>query len=89
MPPKPDPTAISVGEPKHTFYTNVFAFEVMIAFQFKPCHVRILFHFSLLSCCSPVCLRAVGGEVGATAALAPKLGPLGLVGLLLFLFITY
>lgn len=37
MPPKPDPTAISV-----------------------------------------VCLRAVGGEVGATAALAPKLGPLGL-----------
>jgi large subunit ribosomal protein L12e len=25
-----------------------------------------------------VCLRAVGGEVGATAALAPKIGPLGL-----------
>ncbi len=26
-----------------------------------------------------VCLRAVGGEVGATSALAPKIGPLGLV----------
>ena len=24
-----------------------------------------------------VCLRAVGGEVGATATLAPKIGPLG------------
>merc|ERR1719310_259001 len=27
---------------------------------------------------SYVCLRAIGGEVGATAALAPKIGPLGL-----------
>lgn len=27
---------------------------------------------------SPVYLRAVGGEVGATSALAPKIGPLGL-----------
>ncbi|XP_066935225.1 large ribosomal subunit protein uL11-like [Clytia hemisphaerica] len=27
---------------------------------------------------SYVCLRAVGGEVGATSALAPKIGPLGL-----------
>ncbi|XP_064384635.1 large ribosomal subunit protein uL11-like [Halichondria panicea] len=27
---------------------------------------------------SIVCLRAVGGEVGATSSLAPKLGPLGL-----------
>ena len=25
-----------------------------------------------------MCLRAVGGEVGATSALAPKIGPLGL-----------
>jgi large subunit ribosomal protein L12e len=25
-----------------------------------------------------VCLRAVGGEIGATSALAPKIGPLGL-----------
>ena len=28
---------------------------------------------------SSVCLRAVGGEVGATSSLAPKVGPLGLV----------
>ena len=28
-----------------------------------------------------VCLRAVGGEVGATSSLAPKIGPLGLVSL--------
>eukprot|EP00052_Salpingoeca_macrocollata_P030395 m.319378 g.319378 ORF g.319378 m.319378 type:complete len:172 (+) comp23140_c0_seq1:114-629(+) len=27
---------------------------------------------------SYVCLRAVGGEVGATSSLAPKIGPLGL-----------
>eukprot|EP00178_Gracilaria_changii_P014605 TRINITY_DN41078_c0_g1_i1.p1 TRINITY_DN41078_c0_g1~~TRINITY_DN41078_c0_g1_i1.p1 ORF type:complete len:166 (+),score=21.23 TRINITY_DN41078_c0_g1_i1:99-596(+) len=27
---------------------------------------------------SEVCLRAVGGEVGATSTLAPKIGPLGL-----------
>ena len=26
-----------------------------------------------------VCLRCTGGEVGATSALAPKIGPLGLV----------
>ena len=26
-----------------------------------------------------MCLRAVGGEVGATSSLAPKIGPLGLV----------
>lgn len=29
--------------------------------------------------CSIVYLRAVGGEVGATSSLAPKIGPLGLV----------
>ena len=26
-----------------------------------------------------ICLRATGGEVGASSALAPKIGPLGLV----------
>lgn len=30
------------------------------------------------SACSYVCLRAIGGEVGATSSLAPKIGPLGL-----------
>ena len=34
--------------------------------KFDPTEVKI------------VCLRAVGGEVGATSALAPKIGPLGL-----------
>lgn len=29
-------------------------------------------------------LRAMGGEVGSSAALAPKIGPLGLVMLLLY-----
>lgn len=28
-------------------------------------------------------LRCVGGEVGATSSLAPKIGPLGLVSILL------
>lgn len=30
-------------------------------------------------CVSAVYLRCTGGEVGATSALAPKIGPLGLV----------
>jgi len=30
--------------------------------------------------CVTVYLRVVGGEIGATSALAPKIGPLGLVG---------
>ena len=36
----------------------------------------------ILSCSklnSPVILKAVGGEIGSASALAPKLGPLGLV----------
>jgi len=28
--------------------------------------------------CDAVCIRVVGGEVGATSSLAPKIGPLGL-----------
>ncbi len=36
-------------------------------------------NFNFLRFCT-VCLRAVGGEVGATSSLAPKIGPLGLVG---------
>ena len=31
-----------------------------------------------------VVLRAVGGEIGAASALAPKIGPLGLVSFILF-----
>ena len=36
-----------------------------------------------------VYLRAVGGEVGATSSLAPKIGPLGLVGNHHFKFYNY
>lgn len=32
-----------------------------------------------------IALRATGGEVGASSALAPKIGPLGLVGYFFFL----
>ena len=36
-----------------------------------------------------VYLRATGGEVGATSALAPKIGPLGLVRNILLLILKY
>jgi len=35
--------------------------------KFDPTEVKIIY------------LRAVGGEIGATSSLAPKIGPLGLV----------
>ncbi len=37
-----------------------------------------MFTYSFLFVFQIVCLRAVGGEVAATSALAPKVGPLGL-----------
>jgi len=36
-----------------------------------------------------VYLRAVGGEVGATSSLAPKIGPLGLVRVIAFSINAY
>ena len=42
-----------------------------------PRSYRPFWHLSV--CCIAVCLRAIGGEVGATSSLAPKIGPLGLV----------
>ena len=36
-----------------------------------------------------VVLKAVGGEIGSASALAPKLGPLGLVSFLLISFIYF
>ena len=36
---------------------------------------------ALVSVLYVVYLRAVGGEVGATSSLAPKIGPLGLVSI--------
>ena len=45
-----------------------------------PWAASLLHTFSLLwyVCCVAVCIRVVGGEVGATSSLAPKIGPLGL-----------
>lgn len=40
-------------------------------------NLAFTFYFSLIT----VYLRAVGGEVGATSSLAPKIGPLGLVSI--------
>lgn len=40
----------------------------------KWCDVKFIF-------CILVNLRCVGGEVGATSSLAPKIGPLGLVSI--------
>ncbi|KAK2566414.1 60S ribosomal protein L12 [Acropora cervicornis] len=42
--------------------------------KFDPSEIKIIY------------LRATGGEVGATSALAPKIGPLGLVRILSVLF---
>ena len=52
---------------------------------FKPVPMGLCFSI-ILECSFSFCcvfvsvyLRAVGGEVGATSSLAPKIGPLGLV----------
>lgn len=43
-------------------------------------------YFYKFICIFAVNLRCVGGEVGATSSLAPKIGPLGLVSINLLLF---
>lgn len=45
----------------------------------KGTGLREFFFYELFCLLSLVYLRAVGGEVGATSSLAPKIGPLGLV----------
>ena len=69
MGPKFDPTAISYGRTIIFLAANVF--RIIFIPEYK-------LNFPLFFFC-PVYLRAVGGEVGATSALAPKIGPLGLV----------
>jgi hypothetical protein len=66
MPPKFDPSEVKVGELSfiHTCVSN-FAMWY--------------FHDYNRNCLFSVFLRCVGGEVGATSSLAPKIGPLGLV----------
>lgn len=64
MPPKFDPTEVKLGK-----------------------YFSVLIHICMFIPVSPinniiylvVYLRCVGGEVGATSSLAPKIGPLGLV----------
>lgn len=36
----------------------------------------------------PVYMRCTGGEVGATSSLAPKIGPLGLVSIIILVYIV-
>ena len=43
--------------------------------------------FTLFFIITTVVLRAVGGEVGSASTLAPKVGPLGLVSLLLVVYV--
>ena len=67
MPPKFDPNAIHVGKN-----------ELMSLPHFKFL-VQVSSHIMCYLTFYSVYLRVVGGEVGATSSLAPKIGPLGLV----------
>ena len=67
MGPKFDPTAISYGKMK-ILRPQLCFFPTKYGIK----KLNDIFFYS-------VYLRAVGGEVGATSALAPKIGPLGLV----------
>lgn len=70
MPPKFDPNEIKIGK-------NDLQWKIMLKVSvFFKC----FFFHNIVS--FPVNLRCVGGEVGATSSLAPKIGPLGLVSVL-------
>ena len=64
MPPKFDPNEIKIGK-----LISVTIERIILS---NSCFSFFLLYFL-------VYLRATGGEVGATSALAPKIGPLGLV----------
>ena len=66
MPPKFDPNEIKIGRPISVIWADNFDLS-------HSCFLKFSLYFLL------VYLRATGGEVGATSALAPKIGPLGLV----------
>lgn len=73
MPPKFDPNAIHVGK----------VYVVMIIRKMTPhcpsyMQVIMVYEYNYFPFIL-VYLRVVGGEVGATSSLAPKIGPLGLV----------
>lgn len=67
MPPKFDPSEVKVGELK-------FIYMYILSCHVSYCRMTTAHCFPF-----PVYLRCVGGEVGATSSLAPKIGPLGLV----------
>ena len=70
MPPKFDPTEVKIGK---SFSCISATFPAIFIYENRSFRWFLNFHprFS-------VYLRCVGGEVGATSALAPKVGPLGL-----------
>jgi hypothetical protein len=81
MPPKFDPNEEKTSEIFISLFcicmlagnSRVFVFSRSTENCFFVCYLQ------LVSSLSVVFLRVVGGEVGATSSLAPKLGPLGLV----------
>lgn len=75
-----DPTWIEISwtpskQPRLGHFVFVILSSLSLCFPPAP---SIFLSLSHLSGESVVILRAIGGEVGNTAALAPKLGPLGL-----------
>lgn len=71
MPPKFDPNEVKIGNASDSY---------------KSCNLWGEVYFYKFICIFAVNLRCVGGEVGATSSLAPKIGPLGLVSINLLLF---
>lgn len=69
MPPKFDPTEIKYGKYILLFIASVYSSRWI---AYCLCYCCLFYSFA-------VYLRCVGGEVGATSSLAPKIGPLGLV----------
>lgn len=77
MPPKFDPSEVKIGE---------LEFMCVYVCRLLPWGCTRIYNnwFSF-----SVYLRCVGGEVGATSSLAPKIGPLGLVSNETYLFCCF
>lgn len=71
MPPKFDPNEIKIGKIQEKCNMTGFTSDSVL---------------QLWCVFFTVNLRCVGGEVGATSSLAPKIGPLGLVSITLLCF---
>lgn len=65
MPPKFDPNEVKIGK----------------CFGLCKKNVSLVIVFFMIHVYFAVNLRCIGGEVGATSSLAPKIGPLGLVSI--------